>query len=422
MSRWGGISICVLLAAGIALVGRSSQLPQGVREQLNERLFEALVQGDVDRSSALLRAGADVHAELGHDLKAPDGSVVPAGRAPVRIAIDRKNLRLLRMLLDRGADPNQKDDMEWTPLEGYFEGRPTPGPEELALELLRRGANVNTHGGFLACGVGADPGTPLHDAASNNLLRVARALLARGADVNARSWAGRTPLHEASTPEMIGLLLAAGADLEARSESGRTPLADAVEGCWPEAVVALLRAGAKPVLGRDDSYLPSLIHHAISSCSWRGTPEEWKTLVKALIEHGADLDQPNEFKDTPLLYASSTPGQLEEDLALLLLAGGSDPKARDHAGDTALHSAVDREHPRLFRELLRKGVDVDARDDWGGTPLHQACFVFDQNPEYISALVAAGADVHAKDSEGREPLDHTDAQYRELVASLLGLW
>ena len=54
------------------------------------------------------------------------------------------------------------------------------------------------------------------------------ALLAAGADVNARNRSGLTPLHLAASsnenPAVIGLLLEAGANLEARDDDGDTPL------------------------------------------------------------------------------------------------------------------------------------------------------------------------------------------------------
>ncbi len=83
---------------------------------------------------------------------------------------------------------------------------------------------------------GADPNarskngvTPLHSAASGNENpAVIQALIDAGADLEARNEGGITPLHGAAAvnenPAVIEALLDAGADLEARTEGGWTPL------------------------------------------------------------------------------------------------------------------------------------------------------------------------------------------------------
>jgi len=62
-------------------------------------------------------------------------------------------------------------------------------------------------------------------------LTIAQALLARGADANAKQAGDFTPLHGAAQDghiEMVELLLAHGADVNAKA-NGKTPLAFAIE-------------------------------------------------------------------------------------------------------------------------------------------------------------------------------------------------
>ncbi len=75
------------------------------------------------------------------------------------------------------------------------------------------------------------------------------ALLAKGAEVNARNAHGWTPLHVAAAggdPAVLALLLKHGADVHAQSHIGTTPLDNATTRGGRQAVIDLLLAhGAK---------------------------------------------------------------------------------------------------------------------------------------------------------------------------------
>lgn len=70
--------------------------------------------------------------------------------------------------------------------------------------------------------------TPLHLAATNPDVSALKALLAAGANVNAKDDDGNTPLHMAAYTNRIEaakVLLEAGADVNAKTTAGRTPMA-----------------------------------------------------------------------------------------------------------------------------------------------------------------------------------------------------
>ena len=76
-------------------------------------------------------------------------------------------------------------------------------------------------------------------------------VLEKGAAVDAKDEAGRTPLMNAAghvfpgTAGTVTLLLEKGADPNARAKDGRTPLADAKQYGPPEVVELLQKAGAR---------------------------------------------------------------------------------------------------------------------------------------------------------------------------------
>jgi ankyrin repeat protein len=85
-----------------------------------------------------------------------------------------------------------------------------------------------------------------------------QALLAQGAEVNARNAHGWTPLHVATAggdPAVVDLLLQHGADVHAQSHIGTTPLDNASTRGGRKAVIDLLLVhGAKPNAAWDESF------------------------------------------------------------------------------------------------------------------------------------------------------------------------
>ncbi|KAH8325040.1 hypothetical protein KR074_003796 [Drosophila pseudoananassae] len=87
--------------------------------------------------------------------------------------------------------------------------------------------------------------TPLHRAAYNNFVDMAKLLLQHRADPNARTELGWTPLHSAckwNNADCAHLLLQFGADINAESEGQQTPLhiTATVSNCRNTATVLLL--------------------------------------------------------------------------------------------------------------------------------------------------------------------------------------
>jgi ankyrin repeat protein len=137
-------------------------------------------------------------------------SYSPEGFTALGLAAHFGQINTLEFLISRGADLNRvsKHAMSVTPLHAALFGRSV----EAAKTLIEAGADVRPKRG--------GPGWPragwtaLHYCASFGFTDLVRALIERGADINARDDEGMTPLRvaiESSQQELADLLLQIGA-------------------------------------------------------------------------------------------------------------------------------------------------------------------------------------------------------------------
>jgi len=95
------------------------------------------------------------------------------------------------------------------------------GHADAARALLNKGAQVN------ACSSNASRNTALHAAAAGRSSVLASLLLGAGADVNARQHGGWTALHSAAQSgdvELARILVNAGADVNTRADNQQRPV------------------------------------------------------------------------------------------------------------------------------------------------------------------------------------------------------
>ncbi|MEG5045844.1 ankyrin repeat domain-containing protein [Microcoleus sp. B4-C1] len=265
------------------------------------------------------------------------------------------------------------------------------GSKEVAELLIAKGADVNAKDTF--------GGTPLHSAALSDRIEVAQTLIAKGADVNAWgetqfelcNFICTTPLFWARSTEMAKLLIAKGADVNAKNKYGMTPLHMARSKAIAK---ILLAAGAKINIKEDNAQngkSTALLHNAAHI--------GFKELVQQLIKDGANVAIRDDYRRTPLHYATT-----KEVAALLML----DVNARDKSGNTPLHLAVDRGSQDIAELLIANGAGVNVRNENGQTPLYRAIAI--GHNEIAALLINNGTDVNNIDGSGTTPL-HKAAHY-----------
>jgi hypothetical protein len=171
-------------------------------KQLREQplVREALRSDPVYRLEALAACGASRSAELVAE------AVEEVRREPAlaraSLGLDQTLLHraaaawcvpLVEALLEEGAPPNAFEAAGHPPL--YYAGNQgVAGRDDDAAELVavfsRYGADLDATGGVMRC-------TPLHMAARRGHVALAAALVAHGADIDARDARGDTPLRRA---------------------------------------------------------------------------------------------------------------------------------------------------------------------------------------------------------------------------------
>ena len=175
--------------------------------------------------------------------------------------------------------------------------------------LYQRGAAVDIHGGFKL--------TLLHVVSASGQVDIMRWLLDHGADANVRSLSDFTALIEAASSmhlEAVQVLLNYNADINSQTLSGYTAL-----------------------------------HWVLK---FRNESEEFTSMVRRLLEHGADPNICNNDHTTPLHEASSY-GLL--DAARLLLSHGAKVDEKDGSGKTPLQLAS-RRRDEMIKLLVAHGA------------------------------------------------------------------
>ena len=349
---------------------------------------------DADGETALLWAGRKGSVEMiraliaeGADLGARNNAGQALWEVPSPLS------RVARQILaDGDADKIVEPHCQYTRLHRAAE----EGDVDRVRLLIELGANLEPKST-----PGCRGNTPLFQTAM--LLHVARvdaakALIAGGADVNARNAYDETPLHAAAQqahPELVELFLSEGADPEARWARGETPAEVRPEGYPPERVAAVaavfaafLGAGSSPppdsggenssavVSGNNATSLRDLAGNVSGGLSAQPAPapSPIEAVIEAIVNGDAnDFVDAMEQADPELLRDYRDPETGNSLLHLfgycalnrapdcvakadaLMVQVSINPDAQNNAGETALHVAARADSLDVVRTLLLNG-------------------------------------------------------------------
>jgi len=315
-------------------------------------LMFAAQNGDIDTARLLLGAGADVNA------RGSDGTHV------LPYAMVQGEDAFALFLLEEGADPKGT-------IDGITALHAAAGHVGVWLaDWTRR------HGGS---GLGAAYG--MGGLSPARRLPLVKALLARGADPNARittsamimsyvgypkkgafePYACGTGELRGATPLWVAAFGANGAGTQVFTVTPSRPASSA------EIIRTLLAAGADPHLTTSDGTTPLMAAAGLGRATY--TPRE------------------------PRGVRSSS----AEEAVRLLLEAGADIDATNEADFTALHGAAFRGLNEVVQILVEHGADINARDFKGRTAYRLAegakqSFQFQSWPETAELLARLGAD------------------------------
>ena len=408
---------------------------------------DAAMNGDLEAVRELLKEGADVNLAQGD------------GMTALHWAAEAGDLEMAGMLLHAGANVKGVTRIgDYTPLHIASEA----GNGEVVRALLEAGADVEVRRAFAGT-------TALHLAAASGSVSSIDALVDFGADIDAREWEwGQTPLIFAASldrAEAVKMLLARGANpslttsvlqLSRRAEQdllareARQAMMDTLREASSDPTTWVPRPAEVRAAVAASSRFDVLEVEEVTHVDWNAVQLDGESLrfpdlvgyqggltallhairegneesVMALVEGGADIDQPSAGDlTTPLLMAMIN-GYF--DLGMELLQMGANPALASDAGTTPLYAVLNTHwapkaryaqqqayqqqevgYLEVMETLLEAGVDPNIRlakhlwymeytfsrlglDTWGATPFFRAAHALDI--EAMELLIRYGAD------------------------------
>jgi len=353
-------------------------------------LHIAVIRGDVKIAEILIVLGAKV-----------DNKDI-SGKTALRYAVDRKQADMVKMLVDRGADPFVADVGGTSPAQVALQS------DINILDAMFNSKNINN--------TGPDGRTILHYAADALMPKEVDMLLSKGASVQIKDKADRTALDlvllypdKIEAAQIAEKLILKGAnpsfpefswfaatvrapDYNAvRFSNGNTPLHEAISRYQSGFALFLLLNKIDPDLKNLNGEAP--LHLAVKSGYVEG--------ARLLLQNRANPDILDTNQNTPLHLTIPPARRLE--MVKLLLSYKANPALMDNQGNTPLHKAVMQFYaPEIVDTLIQAGAPVNAQNAKGDTALILCART--EHYEYAKSLIEAKAEIFKMNLAGENAL------------------
>ncbi|CAG0888759.1 unnamed protein product [Cyprideis torosa] len=444
-------------------IGRNSSSSHGIKpilqkeEQLQEQerllcvkiLLEAgadVRHCDRDGNDALHYATSRCYRSIAQHLLTADPSLClvknSQGKTAITLqqAVEWGHPAIVSILLQHGMDVNEEDERKRTPLMLAIGQVSSPTQEEDRLQcvkiLLEAGANVlhcDEYGNnalhyatshryrsiaqhlltvnpFLCLVKNSNERTALHMAASKSQPDIISILLQHGAKVDEEETFRATPLllaiglnsspsEEKDRLQCVKILLQAGANVRHRNWFGENAFHYASRKNFLHIAEHLLTVDPFLCLVKD-----SVERTALHIAAYKAQPD----IISLLLQHGAQVDEEDEWERTPLLLAiryffSSSEEERGRQCVKILLEAGADVRHCDPDGNDALHYASRNGLLHIAEHLLTVDPCLClVKNSAERKALHIAAD--EAQPDIISLLLQHGAQVEQEDNEKRTPL------------------
>jgi ankyrin repeat protein len=282
------------------------------------------------------------------------------GESALWKAVRLKNMPMIKVLLEEGADPK-------LPIKGETILKEVVQSGDIAITalLLHHGVDPNTIN---------KAGEPvLIQAVTANKERIVKLLLENGADPNLRSSIGQsdTALIRAvrgNNSSMVKLLLRKNAQIDLHALRSDSALITACRLGYLQMVDVLLEHGAAVNRKRIDGVGALSV---ITSVELSESPQS-VPIMQILLENGAN---PNTTTPAglPVIFNTIQHGNFTAEFVKILLAKGADPNSRINAfgtiGVSLLQTIIDTGNLPLTELVIESGADLNAKDKDGYTSL-----------------------------------------------------